>query len=203
MEQQQIVKSSNNKQDRINDMSKGELVEHIKSYFAKKAKEMLVLTILSAILCVLIVLSYLRGAEMETITMNLLIMAACGFSALIRYFIYKKPSKTNDADELLSIHDRLMSDELKWSRIGLAVLLLLFGFIIYVMIIEEGFSNLDTFEYFFLALSCLIFLFCAGYVFFPKIRRMLINSSNSYDIQYVQRLRELVEQEDEKNMVGV
>lgn len=196
MEQKQIVKSSNDKQDRINDMSKGELVEHINRYFAKKATEMLVLAILAAIVCVLFVLSYMKGAGQETIMMNLLAMAACCFSGLIRYPGFKKLSKINDANELLSSHNRFMGHDITWIRSGLVVALLIFGYVAYSLITEADFRNFDTFDCFFLAIFCLILFFCAGYVFFPKFRRMLIDSSNSYDIKYVKRLRELVEQED-------
>lgn len=201
MEQKQIFKSLNNKQDRINDMSKGELVSYINSYFAKQSKERLTEAIVFALMSALYIWNYVKGSMDDMILP--VGFAAVSLFGLLRYLNYRKISRTDDASELLSTIDRLTGMEKKLIICGLAILFFIFCYYLFVMIIDTDFAHLDILDYIFIPIFILLALFIACYVLSPKLRRKIFLSANSYAIKHVERLRELVEQEDEKSEASV
>ena len=196
MEQKQIFKSLNNKQDRINDMSKGELVSYINSYFAKQSKERLALAIVFALSSALYIWNYVKGSMDDMILP--LGFAIVSIFGLLQYLNYRKISKVDDASELLSAIDRLTGPEIKVSIGGLAIWFAIFCYYLYTMIIETDFAHLNTLDFIFFPIFILLDLFIACYIISPKFRRKFFRSTNAYAINHVDRLRELIQQEDEK-----
>ena len=201
MEQKQIFKSLNNKQDRINDMSKGELVSYINSYFAKQRKERLAMAIVFALLSALYIRNYVKGLMDDMILP--LGFAAVSLFGLLQYLNYRKISKEDDARELLSTIDRLTGTEIKVSIGGLAIMFTIFCYYLYTMIIDTDFAHLSTLDFIFFPIFIFLTLFIACYIISPKFRRKFFLSTNAYAINHVNRLRELVLQEDEKNEASV
>ena len=196
MELKQIFKSLNNEQDGINKMSKEELVNYINSYFAKQSKERLAMAIAFALLSAVYIWNHVRGS-MDDIILPLG-FAAVSFFGLLQYLNYKKISKVDDASELLSTIDRLTGTEIKVSIGGLAIMFTIFCYFLYTMIIEADFAHPDTLDLIFFPIFIVLTLFIACYIISPKFRRKFFLLTNSYAIKHVNRLRELVQQEDEK-----
>lgn len=194
MEPKQIFKSLNKEQDGINEMSKEELVNYINSYFAKQSKERLAMAIAFVLVAELYILSYIKGAMGN-------IILPIGFAigsifGLLQYFNYRKISKVDDASELLSTIDRLTGTEIKVSIGGLAILFTIFCYYLYTMIIETDFAHPNTLDLIFFPIFIVLTLFIACYVLSPKFRRKFFLLTNAYAIKHVNRLRELVKQED-------
>ena len=196
MELKQIFKSLNNEQDGINKMSKEELVNYINSYFTKQSKERLAMAIAFVLVAALYILSYIKGS-MDDIILPLG-FAAVSFFGLLQYLNYRKISKVDDASELLSTIDRLTGTEIKVSIGGLAIMFTIFCYFLYTMIIEADFAHPDTLDLIFFPIFIVLTLFIACYIISPKFRRKFFLLTNSYAIKHVNRLRELVQQEDEK-----
>ena len=201
MEQEQIFKSLSKEQDGLNEMSKKELVDYIKNYFVKHARERLTEAIVFALMSALYIWNYVKGSMDDMILP--LGFAAVSFFGLLRYLNYRKISRTDDASELLSTIDRLTGMEKKLIIGGLAILFFIFCYYLFVMIIDTDFAHLDTLDYIFIPIFILLALFIACYVLSPKLRRKIFLSANSYAIMHVDRLRELVKQEDEKSKASV
>lgn len=201
MELKQIFKSLNNKQDRINDMSKGELVSYINRYFAKQSKERLAMVIAFALLSTLYIRNYVKGLMDDMILP--LGFAIVSIFGLLQYLNYRKISKVDDASELLSSIDRLTGTEIKVSIGGLTILFTIFCYYLYTMIIETDFAHLNTLDIIFFPIFIFLTLFIACYIISPKFRKKFFLSTNAYAINHVNRLRELVQQEDEKREASV
>ena len=129
--------------------------------------------------------------------------AACSLFWLFKYLNFRKIGKMDDASQLLSTIDRLKGMEVKFSIIGLAILFFIFCHLLYTMIVDTDFAHLDTLDYIFFPIFILLALFIACYIISPRFRRKCFLLSNAYAIKHVDRLRELVEQEDEKSEASV
>jgi hypothetical protein len=194
MEPKQIFKSLNKEQDGINEMSKEELVDYINNYFVKHAKERLTMAIVFVLVSALYILSYIKGSMGN-------IILPIGFAigsifGLLQYLNYRKIARVDDASELLSTIDRLTGIEKKLSIGGLAIMFFIFCYLLYTMIIDTDFTHLDSLDYIFFPIFILLALFIACYVLSPKLRRKIFLLNNVYAIKHVERLRELVSQEN-------
>ena len=201
MEQKQIFKSLNKEQDGLNEMSKKELVDYIKNYFVKHAREKLTMAIAFILISALSLLSYIKGS-MGNIILPIGFTLG-GIFGLLQSLNYRKIARVDNATELLSTIDRLTGMEIKLSIGGLAIMFFIFCYLLFVMIIDTGFAHFDILDYIFFPIFLLLALFIACYVLSPKLRRKIFLSANSYAIKHVERLRELVKQEDEKSKASV
>ena len=196
MELKQFFKSLDNEPDGLNEMSKEELVGYITNYFAKQGKERLAMAIAFVLVSALYILSLIKGSTGNIILpVGFTIVSLFG---LFQYLNYRKISKVDDASQLLSTIDRLTGWEKKLSIGGLNIMFFIFCYLLFTMIIDTDFAHLDTLDYIFFPIFVFLALFIACFVLSPKFRRKCFLLNNSYAIKHVERLRELIKQENEK-----
>ena len=144
MEQEQIFKSLNKEQDGLNEMSKKELVDYIKNYFVKHAREKLTMAIAFILISALSLLSYIKGS-MGNIILPIGFTLG-GIFGLLQSLNYRKIARVDNATELLSTIDRLTGMEIKLSIGGLAIMFFIFCYLLFVMIIDTGFAHFDILD---------------------------------------------------------
>ena len=178
--------------EQINNLSKDELVEHINSYFNKQAKYSFVIAILWGIIAIL---SLFPGPY----TSEYGILLPCLWFLLIviysfRFLEYRKLSKEDSAKGLLTRYDKYKKRDL--SLIPICIILLCIP--IYKIFAEKHFA-LNAVDW----VSCIIIglciLYLVWYFFSSKLRTKMEKSRSGNINQWVERLRELVEQEEGKS----
>ncbi len=179
----------------INNLSKDELVEHINSHFDKQAKSSLIFAILWGIIAILSLFLDLYTSG------NSILLLCFWFLLLLSYFFqfleYRKMSKEDSANGLLTRYDKYKKVTL--SLFPIFIILLCIG--IYEILAEKHFA-LNVGEWILCIILGLLILFFAWYFFSSKLRTKIENSGSSINL-YVERLRELVEQEEGKSEENV
>lgn len=185
-EMMEQVKGSNNKE---------QLLEDIKRYYAKQSIGRMVLVILSGIIGVLLAIKQIT----DTYSSDAILAVGMCLVAVFSFFLfkyYRKISKSNSAEELLLLYDRLKDRTLNVSRWCVAVFLPFWGFLLYGMLTEILNPDSEIVDWVFIIIFILLisfFLCSLWYVFSAKIR------SKSYDASYnnitgrIEELREYVE----------
>ena len=182
--------------EQINNLSKDELVEHINSYFNKQAKYSFVIAILWGIIAIL---SLFPGPY----TSEYGILLPCLWFLLIviysfRFLEYRKLSKEDSAKGLLTRYDKYKKISRSLSPIGIILL----SIYIYKMFAERHFAP-NVGEWFFCIMIGLFILYLAWYFFSSKFRTKMENYGSGNINQYVECLRELVEQGEGKSEENV
>ena len=173
--------------EQINNLSKDELVEHINSHFDTQAKSSLVIAILWGIIAIFSLLFNLYSSVYR-------ILLACFWFLLFlmgffQFLEYKKMSKEDSARGLLTRYDKYK----KISRSLIPIGIVLLSIYIYKMFAERHFApNVE--EWIFCIMIGLFILFFAWYFFSTKFRTKIERSGRGNINQYIERLRELVEQ---------
>ena len=188
MEEQQL--------DKINNRSKDEIVEHINSHFDKQAKSNIVITILWGIIAIL---SLFPGPY----TSEYGILLPCLWFLLIviysfRFLEYRKLSKEDSAKGLLTRYDKYKKRDLSLIPIFIIFLCIC----IYEIFAEKHFAP-SVADWIFCIIFGFFILYLAWYFFSSKFRTKIENYGSGNINQYVERLRELVEQEEGKSEENV
>ena len=168
--------------EQINNLSKDELVERINRHFDKQAKYNFVIAILWGIVSLGY---YTSGYE--------ILLVCAWFLLFLMYFFrfleYRKISKEDSAKGLLTLYDKYKKRDL--SLIPIIIIIFCIG--IYSIFAENHFAP-NAVDW----ISCIILglciLFFAWYFFSTKFRTKIERSGRGNINQYIERLRELVEQ---------
>lgn len=178
--------------EQINNLSKDELVEHINSHFDTQAKSSLVIAILWGIIAIFSLLFNLYSSVYR-------ILLACFWFLLFlmgffQFWEYKKMSKEDSAKGLLTRYDKYK----KINRSLIPIIIIFFCIGIYSIFAENHFAP-NAVDW----ISCIILgvciLFFVWYFFSTKFRTKMEKSGSGNINQYIERLRELVEQEEGKS----
>lgn len=176
----------------INNLSKDELVERIKSHFNNQAKSSLILAILWGVLAIL---GFFKSGYSILLTCFwLLLLLMWSF----QFLEYRKMSKEDSAKGLLTSYDKFRKRNLFF--IPITILFLCIG--IYEIFAEKNFVP-NVLEWISLLIIGSVILFLAWYFFSSKFRTKIENSGSGNINRYVERLRELVEQEEGKSEENV
>ncbi len=168
--------------EQINNLSKDELVERINRHFDKQAKYNFVIAILWGII------------SLGYYTSGYGILLVCAWFLLflmyfLRFLEYRKISKEDSAKGLLTRYDKYK----KISRSLIPIIIIFFCIGIYSIFAENHFAP-NAVDW----ISCIILglciLFFAWYFFSTKFRTKIERSGRGNINQYIERLRELVEQ---------
>lgn len=178
--------------EQINNLSKDELVERIKSHFNNQAKSSLIFSILWGILAILGFFQSGYSILLTCFWFLLLLMWS------FQFLEYRKMSKEDSAKGLLTRYDKYKKRNL--SLIPFIIILLCIG--IYRVFAENNFAP-NAIEWIFCILLGFFILYLAWYFFSPKFRTKIENSGRGNINRYVNRLRELVEQEEGKSEENV
>ena len=174
--------------EQINNLSKDELVEHINSHFNRQAKNSFIIAILWGIIAIL-------GLYTTDYSILLLCLWFLLFLMYIFQFLeYRKMSKEDSAKGLLTRYDKYRKRDL--SLIPIFIILSCIG--IYKILADDHFTP-DVGECIFLSIFGFFIVFLAWYFFSSKLRTKIENSGSSNINRYIERLRELVEQEEGKS----
>lgn len=178
--------------EQINNLSKDELVEHIKSHFDTQAKSSLVIAILWGMIAIFSLLFSLYASVYRILLACLwFLLFLMGF---FQFLEYRKMSKEDSAEGLLNRNDKYK--RINRSLIPIAIIFLCIG--IYSIFAEKHFA-LNAVDW----VSCIIIglciLYLVWYFFSSKLRTKMEKSRSGNINQYVERLRELVEQEEGKS----
>lgn len=188
MEKKQLVQ--------INNLSKDELVEHINSFFGRRSKSSMIIAILWGIIAIdyLYLGIYTSESGMPLPCLWLLISLLFFF----QFLQYRKMGKENSAKGLLTCYDKYK----KIILYSIPIIILLFCYPIYVILAEKPFAP-NVGSWIICIISGLMILFFVWYLFSPKFRTKIENSGSDSINLYVERLRELVEQEEGKSEKNV
>lgn len=180
----------------INNLSKDELVEQINSYFDKQAKSNFVIAILWGIIAIssLFLGLYTSGDRILLPCSWLLIILMYFF----RLLEYRKMSKEDSAKGLLTRYDKFKKRDL--SLIPIVIIFLCIC--IYKIFAEKHFAP-NVVEWIFCIIFGFFILYLVWYLFSPKFRTKMENYGSGNINLYVERLRELVEQEEGKSEENV
>ncbi len=173
--------------EQINNLSKDELVERINRHFDTQATSSLVIAILWGIIAIFSILFDLYTSGYE-------ILLVCAWFLLFlmgffQFLEYRKMSKEDSAKGLLTRYDKYK----KISRSLIPIIIIFFCIGIYSIFAENHFAP-NAVDW----ISCIILglciLFFAWYFFSTKFRTKIERSGRGNINQYIERLRELVEQ---------
>ena len=173
--------------EQINNLSKDELVERINRHFDTQATSSLVIAILWGIIAIFSILFDLYTSGYE------ILLVCAWFLLFLMYFFrfleYRKMSKEDSAKGLLTRYDKYK----KISRSLIPIGIILLSIYIYKMFAERHFAP-NVGEWFFCIMIGLFILYLAWYFFSSKFRTKIERSGRGNINQYIERLRELVEQ---------
>lgn len=181
--------------EQINNLSKDELVEHINSHFVQQAKNNSVLAILWGSIAVL---SLFPGLYTSYRILLPCLWFLAFLISLFQFLEYRKMSKEDNARGLLTRYDKYK----KRNQYLILIIILFFCIFIYVRLALNHFA-LNVGGWIICIISGLCVLFFVWYFFSSKLRTKLENSGSGNINRYIERLRELVEQEEGKNEVKV
>ncbi len=178
--------------EQINNLSKDELVEQINSHFDTQAKINFVFAILWGILA--ITSFYTSVYSIQLLCLWFLVFLMYFF----QFLEYRKMSKEDSAKGLLTRYDKHKKIDL--SLIPIIIILLCIG--IYKTFAEKHFAP-NAIEWIFCIIFGFFILYLVWYFFSSKFRTKMENFGSSNINRYVERLRELVEQEKGKSEENV
>ena len=181
-----------NQLTQVNNLSKDELVEHINSYFDGQAKFSIVLAILWGIMAIL---------SLFTSTYGILISCFWFLLFLTHFFQfleYRKMIKEDSAKGLLTRYDKYKKIDLSLIPIGIILLCIC----IYSIFAEKNFAP-DVVDWIFCIIIGVFVLYVGWYFFSTTFRTKMENYGRGSINLYIERLRELVEQEEGKSEVNV
>lgn len=186
MEEQQL--------DQINNLSKDELVQHINSQFDKQATSRLILAILWGIVAISSVF-----IDHSTSRYGILILWFLIFLTYFYEFLKcRKMSKEDSAKRLLTRYDKYK----KYTLYILSIVIIILCYGIYEILAENHFAP-NIVEWIFCIIFGLLILYLVWYLFSTKFRTKMDNYGRDSINRYVERLRELVKQEEGKSEVNV
>lgn len=177
--------------EQINNLSKDELVERINRHFDKQAKYNFVIAILWGIIS----LGYYTSGYEILLVCSWFLLFLMGF---FRFLEYRKMSKEDSAKGLLTLYDKYKKRDL--SLIPIIIIFFCIG--IYSIFADNHFAP-DAVDWIFCIMIGLFILYLAWYFFSSKFRTKMENYGSGNINQYVECLRELVEQGEGKSEENV
>ena len=182
--------------EQIDNLSKDQLVAHINSYFDKQANNSLVVAILWGIIAILSIFFGPYPSKYGILLPCLWLLLFLLYS--FRFWEYRTMSKEDSANGLLTRYDKYKKRNLY--LIPIVIILLCIPM---YKIFAEKHSAPSVGELFLCIIFGLFILYLAWYFFSPKFRTKMDNYGSGSINLYVERLRELVEQEEGKSEENV